>query len=504
MTGRVFVVGAGPAGAACLTVRAQAVLAVADVVFYDELIEPDLRQIAPAAEWISVGWRAGRAATDPAETGRLLVEHWRAGRSVVRLKAGDPLVFGRAVAELEVLHQAGCAFELVPGVSSALAAPLFAGIPITDTALSSHFCVLTGHDFETLPWQALARIDTLIILMGMRRLGAIAERLMDLGRPAAMPVAVIFWAGRPEQHTIVGTLETIADLAGSTADPAVIVVGPVVRYRERFGWSERRALSGYRILVTRAADQASSFSAQLSERGAAVVELPALVVTAPTSWQGLDRAIENLRNYRWLLLTSANGVNAFFDRLAHHYLDLRALADTRVAVVGPRTAQVARARGLMPDFMPGEFVADSLLADFPEPQKLAGEQVLFVRVESGGREAITAQFRQWGALVDEVAGYATGCPEQVDPAALAALKSGSIDYVTFASAKTVRHFARLLGGENLEDLLKTVRLASIGPQTSIACREVLGRVDLEAKVFTLDGLIHAIEADAGSAASGDG
>ncbi|BAC89175.1 uroporphyrinogen-III C-methyltransferase [Gloeobacter violaceus] len=498
MPGTVYLVGAGPAGAEYLTVRGRELLEQAEVVLYDDLADPHLLKLASAAQLIDVGKRAGRPGADQGEIGRLLVTHCQAGRRVVRLKAGDPLVFGRAAAELGALVAAGCNFEIVPGVSSALAACAFAGIPLTDRALGRHFCVMSGHDIGTLPWQHLAHIDTLVILMGTRHLEAIAEQLMDYGRPAAMPVAVIFWAGRSEQRTVVGTLEDIASRVAPSGEPAVIVVGPVVRRRECFDWFDRRALFGKHILVTRAADQAGGFSAQLEALGASVLEMPALVVTAPTSWEPLDRAIAQLAGYRWLLLTSANGVEAFFARLTHHRRDLRALGGVRVAAVGPKTAQAARTHGLICDFVPGQYVSDGLLTDFPDIAGIYGERVLFVRVESGGRETITEQFRRWGALVDEVAGYATGCPDSAEPGCVAALRAGRIDCATFASAKTVRHFARLLQGEELESLLRKVRIASIGPQTSAACRETLGRVDVEAEVFTLDGLAQAIVADLGT------
>ncbi|MBW4699644.1 MAG: uroporphyrinogen-III C-methyltransferase [Aphanocapsa lilacina HA4352-LM1] len=498
MVGTVYLVGAGPAGAEYLTVRGRELLEQAEVVLYDDLADPDLLKLAGRAQLIDVGKRAGRPGADQDEIGRLLVTHCRAGRRVVRLKAGDPLVFGRAAAELGALVAAGCDFEIVPGVSSALAACAFAGIPLTDRALGRHFCVMSGHEIGTLPWQHLAHIDTLVILMGTRQLEAIAEQLMDCGRPAAMPVAVIFWAGRPGQRTVVGTLEDIASRVAPSGEPAVIVVGPVVRHRECFGWFERRPLFGRRILVTRAVDQAGGFSAQLEALGATVLEMPALVVTAPTRWEPLDQAIAQVAGYRWLLLTSANGVEAFFARLAHHGLDLRALGGVRVAAVGPKTAQAALAYGLVADFVPGRYVADGLLADFPDITGICGERVLFVRVESGGREAITEQFRRWGALVDEVAGYASGCPDSAEPGCVAALRAGWIDCVTFASAKTVRHFARLLEGEDLESLLRKIYISSIGPQTSVACREVLGRVDVEAKVFTLEGLAQAIVAKLGT------
>ncbi|MBC7883391.1 MAG: uroporphyrinogen-III C-methyltransferase [Anaerolineae bacterium] len=490
---QVFLVGAGPGGRDYLTLRAVDVLAKAEVVLYDDLVDPQLLALAPQnALRLDVGKRAGQPSLDQTEISALLLFHARAGSRVVRLKSGDSFIFGRAVEELEALSLAGFDFEVVPGISTALAAPLLAGIPLTDKAWSQHFCVLSAHQAESLPWRALAQIDTLVILMGTRNLSTIAKHLMDCGRPPAMPVAVIYWAGRPEQRTIVGTLETIAQQVVQETGPAVIVIGPVVRHREKFLWFDRRPLFGRRILVTRAVEQATEFSLALRSLGAEVLEMPALEVTAPTSWEALDRAIAEIRAYSWLILTSANGVVAFFERLKFHGLDLRALADVRVAVVGPKTAKVAAEFGLRPDFMPKSYVADALLAEFPECEKLLGARILFVRVESGGREVITQQLIAWGALVDEVAGYRSECPKNTDPDCLAALRAGQIDCVTFASTKTVHNFVQLLTGEQITSLLKGVSIASIGPQTSKACFEHFGRVDIEATEYTLEGLQSAI------------
>lgn len=490
---QVFLVGAGPGGRDYLTLRAVDILAKAEVILYDDLVDPQLLALAPQnALRIDVGKRAGQPSMDQSEISTLLLFHARAGRQVVRLKSGDPLIFGRAIEELEALRVAGFDFEVVPGISTALVAPLLAGIPLTDKAWSQHFCVLSGHQAESLPWQALAQIDTLVILMGTRNLATIAQHLMDYGRPPAMPVAVIYWAGRPEQRTIVGTLETIAQQVLEETGSAVIVIGPVVRHREKFRWFDRRPLFGRRILVTRAVEQATEFSLALRSLGAAVLEMPALEVTSPTSWEALDRAIAEIRTYRWLILTSANGVVAFFERLRFHGLDLRALAEVRVAVVGPKTAKVAAEFGLRPDFMPKSYVADALLAEFPNREKLLGARILFVRVESGGREVITQQLIAWGALVDEVAGYRTECPTTADQDCLAALQAGQIDCVTFASTKTVHNFVKLLAGKKIASLLKGLSIASIGPQTSKACVEHFGRVDIEAKEYTLEGLQSAI------------
>jgi uroporphyrinogen III methyltransferase/synthase len=495
--GKVYLVGAGPGNVAYLTLQAQSLLSQAEVVIYDALVDPQLLAFAPTqCLKLEVGKRGGEKSTPQATINQLLVAYCQQGKQVVRLKSGDPLVFGRANPEIQVLREAGCAWELVPGVSSALAAPLLAGIPLTDKDLSRCFAVLSAHEPENLDWEALARIDTLVMLMGGRSLSTIVEQLQLHGRSPCEPVAIIRHCSRPDQQVWWGTLADIVEKTAQVSlSPAVIVIGKVVELANSFPppASPTLPLAGKTVLVTRSAEQSSHFTTLLQAQGATVIEMPALEIGPPSSWQDLDRAIANLAAFHWLILTSANGVESFFARLTHAQKDARALAGLKIAVVGKKTAAILKEYGLQPDFIPPDFVADSLADHFPE--SLERRKVLFPRVETGGRDVLVKELTARGAEVVEVAAYQSGCPEQMAPDAWEALQQGRVDLITFASSKTVQNFCQLLEqacqrqpGIPPESLLETVCLASIGPQTSKTCSQLLGRVDVEAQEYTLEGL----------------
>ncbi|MBD0335432.1 MAG: uroporphyrinogen-III C-methyltransferase [Cyanobacteria bacterium Co-bin13] len=516
-TGKVYLIGAGPGDLAYLTLRGYQVLGQAEALVHDALVNSDwLALLPPACEQFDVGKRGGQPSHTQTEIDRLLVELCQQGRQVVRLKSGDPFIFGRTTSEIQALKEGGCAFEVVPGLSSALAAPLLAGIPLTDSVWSHGFTVVTAHDMDLLDWHTLAQMQTLVLLMGARNLGAIAERLRLSGKRSETPVAVIRWAGQPQQQVWQGTLLSIEQVTkGESLSPCVIVIGEVVGLRPYLLGSERQALQmtelrsladaapaaasparpleGKTVLITRSVGQSSQFSELLQAQGAQVVEMPALEIRPPSSWAELDGAIARLPQFNWLILTSANGVNYFMERLLAAGKDVRSLAGVKIAVVGKKTAAVLRQWGLAPDFVPPDFVADALVEHFPEP--VNGLKVLFPRVESGSREVLVEELTAAGADVVAVAAYESGCPREPDSQCIAALKSGVIDVVTFASSKTVRHFCRLVEqglGPDWRSPLATVAVASIGPQTSITCRELLGRVDIEAAEYTLDGLTEAI------------
>ena len=525
--GKVYIVGAGLGDVAYLTVRAHQLLAQAEVLVYDALVDSQLLQLVSSeCLCFDVGKRGGKPSTPQAEINQLLVEQCKQGKQVVRLKSGDPFIFGRSSSEIQALIAAGCPFEVVPGISSALAAPLLAGIPLTDAVMSRGFAVVTAHEPHALDWEALARMETLVILMGGRHLGEIVRRLQRYGRDTRRltnatlprshhtPIAVIRWAGCPQQQIWTGTLADIVEqTAGVSLSPAVIVIGEVVGLRDYMRsqvdecantHSEQdspipKPLTGKTVLVTRSAGQSSQFSDLLQQQGANVIEMPALVIGPPSSWEALDSAIAHLSDFDWLILTSSNGIDYFFERLLTQGKDARALAGVKIAVVGKKTAASLKERGLVPDFIPPDFVADSLVEHFPEP--LEGKKVLFPRVETGGREVLLQELIAKGAEVTEVAAYQSGCPAQMAPAALDALQKQTVDVITFASSKTVKHFCQLLEsslpGDSAQfptaaSRLQSVCIASIGPQTSITCRQLLGRVDVEAEEYTLEGLTQAI------------
>lgn len=510
--GKVYIVGAGPGNLAYLTIRAQQILTHAEVLIYDALVDERLLDIVPSTcIRVDVGKRGGKPSTSQAEINRLLVEYGRSDREVVRLKSGDPFIFGRVTAELDALIAAGCPYEVVPGLSSALAAPLLAGIPLTDPVLSRGFAVVTAHDPDDLDWDALAQIQTVVILMGGRTLPEIISQLLKHDRAPNTPIAIIRWAGTSKQQVWVSDLEHIvADTADRDLSPAVITIGQVVRLREylQIGAispqptagippmtqavrSNHHPLLGKTILVTRAATQASEFTQMLATQGAHVIEMPTLEIVPPSDWQSLDRAIEGLGEFDWLILTSTNGADYFFERLHHLGKDSRALAGVKIAVVGKKTAQSLKQQGINPDFIPPDFIADALVANFPASP--AGKRILFPRVETGGREVLVQELSNLGATVVEVPAYQSQCPPTINPTALAALQQQQIDIITFASSKTVKHFCQLIQGHSLPpNWQERVCLASIGPQTSVTCRELLGKVDVEAIEYTLPGLVDAL------------
>ncbi|MCT7948596.1 uroporphyrinogen-III C-methyltransferase [Ancylothrix sp. C2] len=510
--GKVYLVGAGPGNLSYLTVEAYNLLASAEVLVYDALINQEMLKIVPInATLIEVGKRGGKPSTPQEEIDRLLVEQCQKGKQVIRLKSGDPFIFGRVASEIQALQKADCNFEIIPGISSALAAPLLAGIPLTDPVLSRCFAVLSAHEPDALDWQSLANIETLVILMGGRQLDEIIHQLHRHGKPISTPVAVIRSSSHPDQKIWTGNLGNISfKTNGESLSPAIIVIGEVVRLREFFINNSPKQilnlkppilntmdapLSNKTVLVTRSAGQSGSFTKRLEAAGANVIEMPALQIGPPSSWEELDNSIANLSQFDWLILTSTNGVDYFFERLLAQNKDARALANLKIAVVGEKTAQSLQQRQIQPDFIPPNFVADSLVENFPE--KVAGKTILFPRVESGGREVLVKELTAKNAKVIEVAAYESRCPEKIVPQAWEALQNHRVDIITFASSKTVKNFCHLIqkadiGGSGIASLLENVCLASIGPQTSKTCLELFGRVDLEAQEYTMEGLFQSL------------
>ena len=496
--GKVYLLGAGTGDVRYLSVYGQQLLTQADALVYDALVNGSLLQSVPMrCEQYFVGKRGGEPSASQEEINNLLVRLAQAGKQVIRLKSGDPFVFGRAAAEIQSLKKANCLFEVVPGLSSILVAPLLAGIPLTDPVLSRGFGAFTAHDLAALDWSALARLDTLVFLMGGRQLKAICDRLISHGKRPESPMAVVRWASQPQQQIWEGTLLSMPQIiSGQKLSPCVLIVGEVVGLRSYLAAPREKPkpLAGKTVLVTRAASQAGQFGQMLVDRGANPIDFPALEIRAPQTWEPVDRAIADLSTFDWLILTSANAVNYFLDRLLQQGKDFRALSDLKIAVVGKKTNAVLSQRGLLADFTPPKFVADSLLDHFPEnPSRL---KLLFPRVEQGGRDVLVKEMTAKGAEVTEVAAYESACPQSIHPAAKVALENSAVDVITFASSKTVRHFAKLMQqtfGDSWLDLLEGIAIASIGPQTSRDCRELLGRVTVEAEEYTLLGLISALE-----------
>jgi uroporphyrinogen III methyltransferase/synthase len=479
----VYLVGAGPGDPGLLTRRGAELLERADVVVHDRLGTAGLLDLArPDAELISAGKAPGQVDLTQDEINALLVERGQAGLDVVRLKGGDPFVFGRGGEEAEALAAAGVPFEVVPGITSAIGGPAYAGIPVTHRGVSTHFTVVTGNEDPAkertdVDWDALARTGgTLVILMGAARVGAIADRLMAAGLPGETPVAAVRNGTRPDQQTVRATLATIGD--ADVRAPSAIVVGAVAGLD--LAWFERRPLFGATIVVTRAREQASDLRAQLEALGAGVLELPAISVEPVTF------AMPELAGYEWVVFTSVNGVRAWFERgFEPAGLDARAFAGVRIAAIGPGTAGALDERGIRADLVPERFIAESLLAAFPEPSS-PGARVLLARAEQA-RDVLPDGLHARGYTVDVLPVYRT-VTASPDAQALARVRAGDVSAITFTSSSTVRNFVDLVGPFACAQPL----VASIGPVTSETARDLGLRVDAEAEAHTIPGLVTAV------------
>jgi uroporphyrinogen III methyltransferase / synthase len=494
--GVVYLVGAGPGDPGLMTARSLELIASADAIFHDRLIPP--RALAGAredAELSYVGKAPGKPSVPQGEIAEKLIEASQAGKSVVRLKGGDPFVFGRGGEEGEALHEAGIEFEVVPGVTAGVAASAYAGIPVTHRDDASAVAFVTGHEdpekAETaLDWEALARFPgTLVFYMGVKRLGDNGAALIAAGRSADEPAAAVECGTMAGQRTVVATLGTLAEAVEreNVRAPALIVVGDVVERRETLAWLERRPLYGRRVVVTRARAQASGLAATLRDLGAEVVELPAIRIEPRIENDELRSAVERIGEYSLLCLTSPNGVRLLFKAMDKAGLDTRALAGVTVAAIGPGTARALAKRGVAADIVPERFVAESLVESL-QTVEVEGKRVLVARA-ADARDVIPEWLGDRGARVDVVALYET-VREEPDDAAVEAAQDA--DYVTFTSSSTVRNLAEALG----DHFPRKARIVSIGPVTSEAARDAGLEVDVEAERHDIDGLVAALLTDA--------
>ncbi len=496
--GIVYLVGAGPGDPGLLTLRGAECLRKADVVIYDHLANPDLLSHArEEAEKIYAGKEGGRHTLKQDEINRLMVERAGAGLKVVRLKGGDPFLFGRGGEEAEFLVEAGVPFEVIPGVSSALAAPAYAGIPLTHRDRSSSAAFVTGHAAEGKPglsfsWEGLARgVETLVFLMGVGNLSEISERLMAAGRSAETPIAVIRWGTTPQQETVTGTLGDIVSKVqkAELGPPGVIVVGEVVGLRDRLNWFERRPLFGNRIVVTRAREQASAFADLLRAYGADVVEFPTISIFPPDGWESLDAAIDRLDVYDWVVFTSVNGVRFFLERLKVSGKDARALSQKKLCAIGPATGAALEGVGLRADLIPENYRAEGILAALRE-EEIRGKHFLIARA-AAAREVLPQELRRRGAQVDVVECYRTE-PGPGGTKGRELLLKGGIDLVTFTSSSTVENFAAMFSRDELERIRGNFRVAAIGPITAERARDLGLTPDLVADEYTVPALTEAI------------
>jgi len=493
--GKIYLVGAGPGNLGLVTLRAKECIEAADVIAYDHLANPEMLAWArDDAEIIYAGKEPGEHPLSQEELNALVIDKAREGKNVVRLKGGDPFVFGRGAEEAKAAVDAGIEFEIVPGVTSAIAGPAYAGIPVTHRAENSHVTLFTGHEdpskTETaIDYGALAKLGgTQVMLMGVERLGSITREMINHGVREDLPVALVRWATTGRQETLTGTLGDIAKraVASGFEAPAVAVFGDVVALRENLNWYEKRPLSGKRMVVTRTRKQASMLSNRLRELGADVLELPTIRIEPPTDLREFAELVQDAHIYDWIVFTSANGVEAFFDIFFKLYKDAREIGGARIAAIGPATAQRVKDFHLHVDLQPADFVAEAVVKEFQNQGSVENLRILLVRAEQA-RDVLPKELSALGAIVDQAFAYRT-VPETRDiTGARKKLLSESADLITFTSSSTVENFLAL--GLPWP---KGMQIASIGPITSKTVSDHGLKVDVEARQHDIDGLVEAI------------
>ena len=510
--GTVFLVGAGPGDPGLISVRGAELLASAEVVVYDYLSNPQLLKHCPNAEAIYVGKKAARHSMSQEQINALLVEKGKAGRRVVRLKGGDPFVFGRGGEECEALAEAGVPFEVVPGITAAIAAPAYAGIPVTHRDLNSSFTFVTGHEKEEayreaearsreagsasdLDWTALAKLPCLAFYMGVKSLPRICRKLVEHGMDPAMPAATIRWGTTPRQMTVAGT---VSDLPQKVAEaglgpPAMTIVGRVVELRKTLDWFESRPLFGQTIVVTRTRQQASELSHRLSELGANVIEAPTIELIEPADLSAVDEILKSLAGFDWVVFTSENGVTFTRRRLLELGSDARAFGSARIAAVGEATARAVREElFLNVDLSPERFVADALADAFVAEGLVRGRRFALLRADIA-RPLLRERLMADGAAeVRDVPVYETRTARELPPPLLDALAAGEVTWVTFTSSSTARNFMTLLGPD-AKAVLGNVKIASIGPITTQTLGDLGFEPTMQAETFDVDGLVAAIQ-----------
>ena len=497
--GKVALVGAGPGDEGLMTLRGKEWLERADVVIYDHLAnERLLRFTQPGTEFIYAGKKEGRVTLTQDQINALLIEKSKLGRIVVRLKGGDPFIFGRGGEETQALTEAGIPFVVVPGVTSPIGVAAYAGIPLTHRDFSSTISIITGSNEKGkedthIDWEKIAsRSGTLIFLMGARKLKHISDNLMKYGKNPDTPIAVIQWGTTYRQKTWTGTLNTIVDIAAkeNIKPPALTIVGEVVNLKPHSDWYETLPLFGKTLVITRPEEQSEAFMHGLLERGAEPFLFPVIETIPPEDWKPLDKAIQKLDSYDGLIFTSVNGVKFFMRRLKEKGKDVRELKGLRLYAIGPKTERAVNALGINVDVVPESYVAESLI-DSLGKENIKGKRFLLPRA-AVARETLPDQLRSQGAIIDVAPAYRTVRPQTDTDALIRRLKEGSIHAVTFTSSSTVTHFMELIG-EALKPQLANIAVACIGPVTAKTAENAGLKVDIMAEEYTVDGLIAALE-----------
>jgi uroporphyrinogen III methyltransferase/synthase len=502
MKGKVFIVGAGPGDIGLLTVKGLKCLRKAEVVIYDfHLNAQILNYINHDAEFIYAGKRGGHHSMAQDEINEILVQKAKEGKIICRLKGGDPFVFGRGGEEAEALAENGIEFEIVPGVSSSVAAPAYAGIPLTHRLYSSSFAVIPGYEDatkkeSTIDWAKLSTgVGTLVFLMAVKNIDVVTQKLIENGRSPETPVAVIRWGTRPDQKTIIGTLKNIVELVKEKdiKPPAVMVVGDVVRLRESLRWYEKKPMFGYRVLVTR--EHSEGFE-PLEELGAELIEFQTIEIVPPKNFSELDSAIDKIKIYNWLIFTSRNGVKYFLKRFFERDRDIRDLKGIKICAVGSKTSEEIKRYGMKVDLIPEEFSSEGLIKLFSEQRAkskergLKGMKFLLPKAEKT-REIFPEKVRELGGHIDLPVAYRTVKPEKHGKRLRRFLKEGRISIATFTSAATFNNFIEIMG-EKADKLLKGVAIAVIGPVTAKAIVKAGLKVDIMPKEATIEALVKEI------------
>jgi uroporphyrinogen III methyltransferase / synthase len=499
MDNKVYLVGAGPGDPGLLTLKGKICIQKADTVIYDYLASKELLKYASAdAELIYVGKKGGDHTLSQDGINSLLVEKAKQGLVVTRLKGGDPFIFGRGGEEAEELIKAGIEFEIVPGISSAIAAPAYAGIPLTHRQFTSNVAFVTGHEdpnksASSIDWKSLAKgIGTIVFLMGVKNLPTIVDRLIQNGKLPETPVALVRWGTTAKQVTVSGTLSDIVEKVKAVGlkPPSVIVVGDVVTLRQSMNWFEKKPLMGKNIIVTRARSQASDLVGMLSDLGADCIEFPTIEICAAEDNQGLDAAIDNISTYSWLVFTSVNGVKFFFERLFKKGMDSRALGGMRTASIGPATEAKLLNFGIKSDIVPDSYRAESVVEAFSK-EKIEDADILLPRA-SGARPVLPVELSKMGARVHEIISYHARPVSGDADNLIAMLEQQAVDCVTFTSSSTATNFRALLPDNRFEELMAGVSIASIGPITTETAEKLGFTVTFTADDYTIPGLCDAI------------
>ncbi len=500
---KVYLLGAGPGDLGLLTLRVKEILNRAEVVVYDYLANKEILKFChPKAELVYVGKQGGSHTLSQKEINDLLVSRAKAGLTVARLKGGDPYIFGRGAEEAEVLFAEEVEFEVVPGVSSAIAAPAYAGIPLTHRKYASSVAFITGHEDPQKTesqhnWEALAKgTGTLVFFMGVKNLANITQNLILAGMDKHKPAALIRWGTTCEQRTLCATLDTISQQARENefSPPALLVIGEVVRLKKRLEWFEKRVLLGKGVVITRAREQASNLMNILIEMGACCYQFPTIHVQPLEDYSKVDEAIKNLNKYGWVIFTSVNGVYFFWQQLALLGLDTRSLAGCKIAAIGPATTDILRKKGVEPEFVPEKYVAESIVQGLLDIG-IEGQYILIPRAEKA-REVLPQELSKAGAYVELLPIYRTVLANEGQDDIIQALNERRIDYITFTSSSTVDNFFRLVDSEILKQhTSEKVKLACIGPITATTLENYGFKADIIASEYTIPALAKALYED---------